>query len=39
MAAYCNETLVSADHNGQVYGRLIDLTSDLSFYARARMES
>ena len=32
-----NETLISADHNGQVYGRFdYDLTRDLSFYADAR---
>nr|MBA2590161.1 TonB-dependent receptor plug domain-containing protein [Alphaproteobacteria bacterium] len=32
-----NQTLVSADHNGQVYGRFdYDLTRDLSFYADAR---
>jgi outer membrane receptor protein involved in Fe transport len=32
-----NQTLISADHNGQVYGRFdYDLTRDLSFYADAR---
>jgi iron complex outermembrane receptor protein len=32
-----NQTLISADHNGQVYGRFdYDLTKDLSFYADAR---
>jgi iron complex outermembrane recepter protein len=32
-----NETLISADHNGQVYGRFdYDLPRDLSFYADAR---
>jgi len=35
-----NETLISADHNGQVYGRFdYDLTQDLSFYADARYGS
>ena len=35
-----NETLISADHNGQVYGRFdYDLTRDLSFYADARLGS
>jgi len=35
-----NQTLISADHNGQVYGRFdYDLTSDLSFYADARYGS
>ena len=35
-----NETIISADHNGQVYGRFdYDLTRDLSFYADARYGS
>ena len=35
-----NETLISADHNGQIYGRFdYDLTKDLSFYADARYGS
>jgi iron complex outermembrane receptor protein len=35
-----NQTLISADHNGQVYGRFdYDLTHDLSFYADARYGS
>ena len=35
-----NQTLISADHNGQVYGRFdYNLTNDLSFYADARYGS
>ncbi len=35
-----NETIISADHNGQVYGRFdYELTRDLSFYADARYGS
>jgi iron complex outermembrane receptor protein len=35
-----NQTIISADHNGQVYGRFdYDLTRDLSFYADARYGS
>jgi outer membrane receptor protein involved in Fe transport len=35
-----NQTLISADHNGQVYARFdYDLTDDLSFYADARYGS